>query len=83
MDEFEAKYRALTIIYGWLKGIVKFLGFSAPFIFLLYFIGVKFWICLVLFIVYILIMRILWVQCDTKARVYEKVIELYNEEKGL
>lgn len=75
------KYRALSFIFTILRSIVKFLGFSTPLIFLLLLAGVNFWICLGSSIVYIGLMRIAWVQCDSKTKVYKIVSEKIKERK--
>lgn len=75
------RYRALSFIFLILRNITKFLGFSAPLIFLMILIGFNFWICLGISIVYIALMRIIWVQFDSKTRIYKIVSEKVKERR--
>lgn len=80
-DNQITKYRALSYIFTFLKNIIKFLGFSTPFIFLLYFVGVSFWMCIITTLVYIALARIAWVKCDSNSRIYKIVYTIYMKKK--
>lgn len=75
------EYKALSFIFYFLRGLTKLLGFSSPAFFILYFHGVSFWLCLVMTIVFVGLMRIAWVQCDAKSRVYGVVHTRLSKRK--
>lgn len=75
------KYKALSFIFYFFRELIKFLGFLSPAFFILYFHGLSFWLCLIIVIVFVGLMRIAWVQCDTKTRVYNIVYTKLSKHK--
>lgn len=81
IENKSTEYKALAFLFAFFRSLTKILGFSSPALFFLFSVGVGFWFCLVLTLIFVALMRIAWVYCDAKTRTYEIVCTELDKKK--